>query len=240
MKIFKILCAALILTGGGNFGPNNIDSLCSGIVDFWELNSNNTYKFQKKVISYKTSTLNLNNGEQEIIKKFSDYDLYVIVNSKNKVSHAGNGVAHLKNTLIRTGAHEVGHLLGLGHSNRLINQKVEFYEDHFSVMGKYPSNTLAGPQYGYLGFVKFESNKSGKLCRILDWKCDGTFVLKNGGEYNSLYSKDKKLIIISYTCPNNCGGTINTGQFIIGKEGKTIGNYRFTNNKGIVTYEWVN
>ena len=157
MKIFKILCAALVLKGE-IIKNDGISSMCNGIIDFWVQNSNNTYKFQKKVISYKSDSEKLNTGEQEIIKKFSDYNLYAIVNSKNTVSHAGNKVAHLKNTLIRTGAHEVGHLLGLGHSNRMINGKVEFYEDHFSVMGKYPSNTLAGPQYGYLGFVKFESN----------------------------------------------------------------------------------
>ena len=246
MKIFKILCAALILVGQkGKVG--NVSSLCDGIIDFWKVNSNYTYGFDKKVISYKFDGSSLNGGEQEIIKKFPNFDLYVIVNSKNSVSHAGNGVAHLKNTLIRTGAHEVGHLLGLGHSNRLINNKVEFYEDHFSVMGKYPSNTLAGPQYLFLNVINnrenliFPNQKSNQLCRILDWKCNGTFALRNGDGYNSLYIKNGKLIIISYTCVNNCRGTINTDQTIINNgDTKIIGNYKFINKKGIITYKLIN
>ena len=253
MKIFKILCAALIL-GNQQKQDGNVSSMCNGIIDFWKENSNNTYKFQKKVISYKSGSEKLNVGESEIIKKFPDYDLYAIVNSKNTVSHAGwvnkltrERVAHLKNTLIRTGAHEVGHLLGLGHSNRLINNKVEFYEDHFSAMGKYPSNTLAGPQYLFLNVINnrenliFPNQKSNQLCRILDWKCNGTFVLRNGDGYNSLYIKNGKLIIISYTCVNNCRGTINTDQTIINNgDTKIIGNYKFINKKGIITYKLIN
>lgn len=242
MKIFKILCAALIL-GNQQKQDGNVSSMCNGIIDFWVQNSNNTYKFQKKVISYKSGSEKLNVGESEIIKKFSDYDLYAIVNSKNTVSHAGwvnkltrNKVAHLKNTLIRTGAHEVGHLLGLGHSNRLINNKVEFYEDHFSAMGKYPSNTLAGPQYLFLNLVK-NNQKSNQLCRILDWKCNGVFVLESNKTYYSLYRKDKKLIIISYECSGDCRGTINTGQTIINNgDTKIIGNYKFINKNGIIKF----
>lgn len=71
-------------------------------------------------------------------------------------SNAGNGNANLVGTLKRDFAHEVGHLLGLKHGNRL-NQstgKVEGYRDPSTFMGRYPSNNYSTPQLHWLGWTK--------------------------------------------------------------------------------------
>lgn len=71
-------------------------------------------------------------------------------------SNAGRGNANLVGTLKRDFAHEVGHLLGLKHGNRLNHStgKVESYRDPSTFMGRYPSNNYSTPQLHWLGWTK--------------------------------------------------------------------------------------
>ena len=71
-------------------------------------------------------------------------------------SNAGKRNANLVGTLKRDFAHEVGHLLGLKHGNKL-NQKtgkVEGYKDPSTFMGRYSSQNYSIPQLHWLGWTK--------------------------------------------------------------------------------------
>ncbi|OUR90382.1 hypothetical protein A9Q81_19400 [Gammaproteobacteria bacterium 42_54_T18] len=73
-------------------------------------------------------------------------------------SNAGKGNANLVGTLKRDFAHEVGHLLGLKHGNKL-NQKtgeVEGYKDPSTFMGRYSSQNYSIPQLHWLGWTEKE------------------------------------------------------------------------------------
>ena len=73
-------------------------------------------------------------------------------------SNAGKGNANLVGTLKRDFAHEVGHLLGLKHGNRL-NQKtgkVEGYRDPTTLMGRFSAQNYSIPQLHWLGWTKKE------------------------------------------------------------------------------------
>ena len=73
-------------------------------------------------------------------------------------SNAGKRNANLVGTLKRDFAHEVGHLLGLKHGNKL-NQKtgkVEGYKDPSTFMGRYSSQNYSIPQLHWLGWTKKE------------------------------------------------------------------------------------
>ena len=73
-------------------------------------------------------------------------------------SNAGRGNANLKSTLKRNFAHEVGHLLGLTHGNRLNRKtgKVEAYKDPSTFMGRFPSSNYSIPQLHWLGWTQKE------------------------------------------------------------------------------------
>ena len=97
---------------------------------------------------------NVNKAEQFAIKKYPGYDYYAMVVTCINVSHAGNNIAHLINFLTRDGCHEVGHLLGLEHAGSFAaGGSLDAYGDTLSVMGKYPSGFLSGPQYEFLNWV---------------------------------------------------------------------------------------
>ncbi len=71
-------------------------------------------------------------------------------------SNAGRGNANLVGTLKRDFAHEVGHLLGLKHGNKLNRKtgKVEGYKDPSTFMGRYSSQNYSIPQLHWLGWTK--------------------------------------------------------------------------------------
>ncbi len=73
-------------------------------------------------------------------------------------SNAGKGNANLVGTLKRDFAHEVGHLLGLKHGNKLNRKtgKVEGYKDPSTLMGRYSSQNYSIPQLHWLGWTKKE------------------------------------------------------------------------------------
>jgi hypothetical protein len=115
-----------------------------GLLDFRP--SSNVY-----VTNMNAAKKNINKAEQAAKRKYPS-DIYMIVNSIKDGSNAGKGTAHLKGTLVRTGNHEVGHLLGLGHAGSYRKGKLDHYADGTSVMGRFPSEHLTAPQYYHQGW----------------------------------------------------------------------------------------
>ncbi len=162
-------------------------SIARQVSSFYRINSRGLLNMQTKGymerVPFNGNRKNLNNAEAFSMRQHPGADYYAIVGIFT-VNHAGGKVAHLSGGLIRTAQHEVGHLLGLGHTGAYSFDKngkssLDQYGDGQSVMGKYPSSTLTAPQYYAMGWLRqdeaaiWEEGKSYDLRRINDWNGDG-------------------------------------------------------------------
>lgn len=136
-------------------------SVARHTANFFKKNSRGLLNFRTK-----SSALSLNQNSNhknyraavDTIKKKWPSDYWMVPGKPGNTSNAGGKTAHLIGTLYRTGDHEVGHLLGLGHAGRYIKTKGKWHLDHYgdgsSVMGKFPSAFLTAPQYYALGWLR--------------------------------------------------------------------------------------
>lgn len=135
-----------------------VSSMCNDIKQFYQKNSFNRFQFNIDSYNCKCpknkAAKNLGDCERFCSNQHPNSDYYAIVNGILDYSHASGKIAHLKGTLSRTGEHEIGHLLGLGHSGKTVNGKYDQYGDGISIMSSKPSCCLAGPQYVFENWLQ--------------------------------------------------------------------------------------
>ena len=140
-------------------------NMANFIRKFYLKNSRGEFKIKTSCyvvnVPYNAANKNQRPAEKMAMNLHKGYDMYAIMSSLNalvgkRASNAGNGVAHLRGDSYRTGAHEIGHLLGLRHSGAYVKGKLDQYGDGQSVMGSMPSNLLTASQYYSKGWLNKE------------------------------------------------------------------------------------
>ena len=157
-----LLCAAILYTDDSNPPySGKAPGVCNQIRSFYLRNSHQLLDVKVKGVNHRVPFPNNRQWDKvkySVKSKYPNYDYYALmVGNKLSASHAGGGVAYLRGSLYRDAQHEFGHLLGLGHAGRYEWEKgkpvLHSYNDGESVMGRFPSDTLTGPQYRWLAWL---------------------------------------------------------------------------------------
>lgn len=137
-------------------------------------------------------------AEQAAKKKFRA-SYYIIPSIFRKGgNHAGGGIAHVTQMTGWVSMHEVGHLLGFGHTGKYIflkdgKAKFQPYKDGDSVMGSSGTQALTAPQYYHRGwlnpdeYVMYDAKTPfydlAKITNVIEKKADGlaTVLVPNPG-----------------------------------------------------------
>lgn len=160
-KNIALACIAIIWPTGRSASTAKVASMGRGVATVYKSLSHGDLIFNTSAkgvrVTYNRAKKNVSKAENQAIadvSKSKNFDMFALVNGGvTKGSNAGKKYAHLNGTLLRTGLHEIGHLLGLGHAGAYINGKLDDYGDGTSFMGKYATDKLNAPQLYFFGWV---------------------------------------------------------------------------------------
>lgn len=140
-----------------------IKSNINQMYDFFDLASHNQVKLNLLDGSHKTvnvaSGLSCSKTKNQAIQAANNSGAFLTVfalpHGLCDASNAGSHRIFLNDGLVRTYAHETGHVLGLGHGNRIDETgKLDPYGDATTFMGRMPSDSYNLPQLHWLGWTK--------------------------------------------------------------------------------------
>ena len=147
---------------GTELTASKCKSLATNVANYYNRNSRGVLKLIPNGVTvdvpYTRTAANLKAAEA-LVKRTIKSDKYIIPALwKTGGNHASNDIAHVVQTTYWVLQHEVGHLLGMGHSGQYVYNangvpQLQNYGDADSVMGNNGSQFLNGPEYYMLGWL---------------------------------------------------------------------------------------
>ncbi len=179
-----LLCVAVEYTDGAGCDLQSCKNAADTVAAFYKDNSRGKLVMRPKAVAFKPGMPKAQWQQVEtMIKAKFKADFYIVPNLwRGGVSNAGGKIAHL--TGMSSARHEVGHLIGLGHSGSYRNGVYDQYGDGTSIMSKFSAATISPSQYYFLGWLPKEeiiyynpSVKTYILKRINDYSAKGLSVV---------------------------------------------------------------